>query len=683
MKKTIIFLLSLIFLLGAFTGCGGDDSDNTLKTYTISVESPSGGSLSCDKTTVELGSSAKFTIKPNSGKTLESFVINNGKVAVIEGADGSYTYTLNNILFDVTAKASFVDVNAKVIFNANGGACDVADKSVKYGEAYDVLPTPYRNGERFIGWFDSEDNLIVSTSKVLRSGTFELKAKWGEVSDAEKVGLEPYSITASLYDSNATVYGTVWHTENQPIAPVVQVVKANDGAEVDFSSAIVYAGSHQKFISHHISTALLNTLEFDTSYAVRVGDIAADKWSKTYYFTTRKEVVDNTNIIFVADTQETYTFNNYSQNNNELLDSEGNVLHESYYQNVLKDATTRFPNANFIAHGGDMFDVAGSEMHVREILETVQDYSFKYPTQVATGNHEYMDGSGGVENLSVLFRYDSVSMNPLMGNMYSFDYGHVHFVVMRSNDVYNRDTGSFAFDITDEQINWLRADLGAVDREKTPWVVCMMHESFVAARDSNPTEYNAKAAIAKEILPITTEYNVDVLLFGHEHATISTYPIIYSDAGVDYYGTKVKATTDTVQSVSYDGVKVDKFDFTGVDATKRGTVYHQTACAGQQVHERNKWGKEREDGLVADFIRKAYSGGIKSFTHLFSDGALIDAENSPAVKPSTFYSMYSYIEATKDSFVLRTYGVDCKGLAKSGQLSTDYGVYFEGFMLNK
>ncbi|MBQ5929877.1 MAG: hypothetical protein IIX02_03695, partial [Clostridia bacterium] len=228
-------------------------------------------------------------------------------------------------------------------------------------------------------------------------------------------------------------------------------------------------------------------------------------------------------------------------------------------------------------------------------------------------------------------------------------------------------------------------------REKTPWVVCMMHESFVSLVEESKMDWaskTVKTALAAQLLPITTKYNVDVLLFGHEHRTISTYPII-SDNGtnsITYLGTKLKATTMASQKVLHDGVMVDEFDFTGVDLAKRGTVYHQTATASgesNQIKSSEKWSNRLSTGI--SFLRVGYSGGSGSFTDLFEGNNLIDAENSPAVKKGANYSMYSYIEVTKNSFVLRTYGVDCRGLAAktSTQSNTDFGVYFEGFKLSK
>ena len=44
-----------------------------------------------------------------------------------------------------------------ITLNANGGKVDIESKTVKNGDNYGTLPTPIRNGYRFIGWFTTKD----------------------------------------------------------------------------------------------------------------------------------------------------------------------------------------------------------------------------------------------------------------------------------------------------------------------------------------------------------------------------------------------------------------------------------------------------------------------------------------------------------------------------------------------
>ena len=715
MKKVIVFILSLVIFVMTLGACGesggisGGGNVTSQTTFSISMQSMGEGSIKCHQEHIDeneklqitniangskvgIGESVIFTLTANAGYTLESFTINGGNISMLSSMDGDktvYSWTMCNIVNDVVAKATFCDKNVVVTFDPKGGICDTFSKNVYLNESYGSLPTPFLADNRFIGWTDESGELVTASSKVTKAKAVTLTANWGEVVESEKVGLDPYAITTTLYNASASEYGVVWHTDNQPIAPVIQVVESAENAEGDFSESTLIGCDIGKYSSHYISTGILGGLKFETEYQVRVGDFVAGTWSDTYSFTTRKEVVEKTNFIYVTDTQAKYDFDNsLAGAENILYDKDGNRLSETFYENVLKDALTRFPETNFITHGGDMFDYGGSEKHVVEMIDSTKETLFQYPTQITSGNHEGTGAHAGAENLSVLYHYDSASTEPIKGDLYSFDYGYVHFFVLRSNDIFNITGGNYSMKLNDAQIAWLESDLASVDRTKTPWVVGMMHESFVKLEKP---QY-ASHSIGEQLLPLTTKYGVDVMLFGHAHQTLSTKPIVWDNSlsTGNFYNNKISVTANTFTQVDYDGVKVDKFNF-GSGNASRGTVFHQSACAGDQINGRtdlswnnryNVSGYIDADTLAPlEFMRVAYNGRNANF--LGENNQLLVAPNKHVESPH--YSMYSYIEATADALVLRTYGVDCKGLASraSGDALTDYGVYLEGFMLNK
>lgn len=65
-------------------------------------------------------------------------------------------------------------------FNANGGKCDTTSKTVTYDSAVGTLPTPTKEGEVFMGWYDADGNKYTSDTVYKVAGDTTLYAKWAE-----------------------------------------------------------------------------------------------------------------------------------------------------------------------------------------------------------------------------------------------------------------------------------------------------------------------------------------------------------------------------------------------------------------------------------------------------------------------------------------------------------------------
>ena len=111
-----------------------------------------------------------FTYTAAAGKT-NPFGMYCGFMQVQQGthytAEGSYTYTIPAKTFTVT-------------FNANGGSCSTASKSVTYAGTYGTLPTPTRTGYTFAGWFTaaSGGSSVASGTTVSITANQTLYAHW-------------------------------------------------------------------------------------------------------------------------------------------------------------------------------------------------------------------------------------------------------------------------------------------------------------------------------------------------------------------------------------------------------------------------------------------------------------------------------------------------------------------------
>lgn len=652
-------VLLLFSMMGTFSlfsvSCGGDSET----TYSVVSTVVSGGTISASAEKVKVGDPVTFVLTAQSGYGLKSFTINGGEVEpyVREQTDEGtvYEYTVRNALSDYTAVADFAPTNIVISF-AGDDIGDIANINAVYGGVYGKLPTPVCSGKKFIGWADRNGKIVNQSTKIVDFGDITLTAVWEEISQATKDALKPFSATTAYFDAAAKSYGVVWHTSTKPITPVVQYVKGN---VADFTDATTVDGSAEEWIyGEYIISAVIDGLEFSQQYTVRFGDESADVWSSSYTFTTRKEQIDVAKFFYITDTQEYRKIENRA-------DSVKLAVDDTYWAQTMRDAVTRFPDADFIAHGGDMVNYGAATWAWREMLGSVEEYLFNLPIQMTAGNHEDPSyNSAGYETVSKIFHVDAPQDNNRRGDYYSFDYGPMHFIVLCSNDVFEDNKGV----LRDKQIAWLRQDMEKARADSDiKWVVVMMHEGPIVPSYTKPTSNYHQSTLGKQMIPVFDELNVDLVLYGHNHYLETTYPLIWDESATPLLndGLKVKRVTTTTAKETYNGDEVDVFVYPE-GTVKRGTVYHETGTAGHGYNSTYK---------LSDLQT--------NLTKLVNYRILLSGEKNCFDEVQR--SMYSYIEVTNNSLVVRTYGVDVKGLsAVNGNTGlTDYGVYMDGFMLRK
>lgn len=91
---------------------------------------------------------------------------------------------------------------------------------------------------------------------------------------------------------------------------------------------------------------------------------------------------------------------------------------------------------------------------------------------------------------------------------YSFDVAGVHIVML----------GSYTdFDPSSAQYKWLQADLGKVDRTRTPWIVVLIHAPWY---NSNTAHQGEKESVGMKasMEGLLYQARVDVVFAGHVHA---------------------------------------------------------------------------------------------------------------------------------------------------------------------
>jgi hypothetical protein len=139
-----------------------------------------------------------------------------------------------------------------------------------------------------------------------------------------------------------------------------------------------------------------------------------------------------------------------------------------------------------------------------EIVEPIDD-----KMKIAIGNHE-------VEGESKLTQY--MEHFGLSNQYYSFDYQNVHFTVM--SDYISDEIGS-------EQYIFVQNDLAkaAAAAPNIDWIVVVHHDQEYASTANNLLSRANKWKEAYH--PLFEQYNVDLVLQGHQHNYQRTYPTKY------------------------------------------------------------------------------------------------------------------------------------------------------------
>lgn len=302
---------------------------------------------------------------------------------------------------------------------------------------------------------------------------------------------KPEHITLSWTENPKTSQTITWRTSPFVKTTEVEFVESDDFTTFEASNVKNASGENQlladKAGEMNIHRTVVKGLKPGTSYTYRVGDGQAN-WSEKATFTTETSTEEPFTFLFTADSQ--------------AANEAGNKV----YGDLLKGAITKYPEAKFILHGGDLVDDAALMSQWESFRDAKEGIVNHYPFHAVLGNHDvYGDG----EHIFKAF-YANPSNGPTdeTGWVYSYDYGDVHFAMLNSE---------FGSDSMRAQMDWLRKDMKATNK---PWKVVMFHR---APYHSNPLR--GEDATRSIFAPVIEELDIDLALVGHDHAYARTFPM--------------------------------------------------------------------------------------------------------------------------------------------------------------
>ncbi|KAJ6784907.1 hypothetical protein PWT90_02380 [Aphanocladium album] len=233
----------------------------------------------------------------------------------------------------------------------------------------------------------------------------------------------------------------------------------------------------------------------------------------------------------------------------------GDIAYADYW---LKEEIAGFLPNTTIADGYKVYEAILNDFYDEMAVLTESK-----PYMVAPGNHEANCDNGGTTDKARNITYDVSICSPGQTNFtgyknhfrmpsdvsggtgnfwYSFDHGMAHFIQLDTEtdlghgfvgpDEIGGDGHEGASPVNatmNAQTDWLAADLAAVDRAKTPWIIVSGHRPWYLSKKN---ETGTICWTCKDVFePLFLQYGVDLYLSGHAHVYERQAPL--ADGRID------------------------------------------------------------------------------------------------------------------------------------------------------
>ena len=174
-------------------------------------------------------------------------------------------------------------------------------------------------------------------------------------------------------------------------------------------------------------------------------------------------------------------------------------------------------NANFFVNMGDLVDIGSDYDQWKSWIDGAGAMITDIPVASLSGNHEnYLPGG----TFTPAYLYKQIFHLPqngptnLKGQVYSFDYGNSHFVMLDSQ---LQELENFQPELIKDQIKWLEEDLKNTKKE---WKIVLIHRPLFINDKSGKLNM-----LGKSFIPIFDKYHVDVVFSAHIHTYGRSLPL--------------------------------------------------------------------------------------------------------------------------------------------------------------
>ncbi|WP_167345657.1 phosphodiester glycosidase family protein [Paenibacillus riograndensis] len=502
--------------------------------------------------------------------TLEQTVNEVSKALVIENTSGSVISTEGSgqpISFIGAPVAASVKTSLKLNWNhyniAKGYEAAFTVNEAESGAAVQGASLLI-NGTAAEAVSDGSGTLITGAA-TMTEGTFRVQAvKDGLYSPVMTFKVAPYDGTAAPRNVNVTMGADTatsrqftWQTDPNTTDSVVELIKQAEFTGFEEGKGLRIEGSSYIYNTNNDGTMRVHKAEATglapgTKYVYRVGDGKGNASSQGT-FTTDGGGRESTKFLFIGDSQ---------------ADSKAGF---GLWGTTLQKAFEYMPDAEMLVHAGDMVDKGFEQEQWNWWFEAAQPQLLNTTLVPIIGNHEVM-GTNGDGDYLAQFNNPQNGADSVKGSNYSFDLQDTHFVVM------NTEHG--AAEMT-EQAEWLDRDLTASDKK---WTVVFFHQGPYGSIYSNER-------VQATWVPVFDKHKVDLVMNGHDHIYLRTFPMkdgkqVSDGQGTRYViggssGPKFYALTERFwQEKIYDE---DEQIFTAVEIKDRELTVVARTVAGAEI----------------------------------------------------------------------------------------------------
>jgi predicted phosphodiesterase len=307
-------------------------------------------------------------------------------------------------------------------------------------------------------------------------------------------------------------------TDNTMSEALVEVVDSNTNETMTFT------GSSQKvaqyFTKNNSSKVALSGLKPGTTYQYRLvnryvspkSKITFSYYSDYFSFTTEASAAQPFTFIHMADSQSSPV-----------------SAYAPYWGNTLQKAVSKIPDARFIVHTGDMVE-SSSQSNWEAFFGAAGINLSSAAFMPVHGNHEGSLKSTSEPFSKAIFNVDS--QNGFALN-YSYTYGNALFINLNSNYTSKAEL--------ERQGQWIRNEVAAKGQGK--FLIVSFHKAPYGGGHSTDSDVRN---IEKYLVPTLEQVGADLVLQGHDHSYIRSYPTKNGVPNTKVNGSLINTSQDGV-----------------------------------------------------------------------------------------------------------------------------------------